>query len=201
MKLLLVLVGIGLFGYGLQEVRLGGVAKPEPQTITCKDLGEKGPGDNAHVRMTDYTLLTADFAVERRKKQTDEKWNKAWIPAVPKGTTLQTGEPHRVLVHVDKRDSDQKTLDELEARPVIEGTVINEIDKIGDDVRKVLEASYPLHPVDKAWILEVDRKPRPAYFGYGAIALGLLSLGLAIRAFVRGRRRRQAAQAPATPAP
>jgi hypothetical protein len=200
-KLLFVLVAAGLVLYGVKEMQLGGVAKPEPQTITCRDLGEKGPGDNAHVRMTDYELLEGEFAVERSKKQSEDKWNKAWIPAIPRGTLPAPGQPYQVLVYVNDRDSDQATLNALAARPEIQGTVINEIESIDADVRKILDSSYPQNSIEKAWILEVDRKPKSSLFGIGMIAGGVLLFVLVVLAFLERRRRRAASRAAPPPHP
>ena len=47
--LVLIIIGAVLTFAGVQEMRLSSAAKPEPQEISCSELIENGPGDNAHV--------------------------------------------------------------------------------------------------------------------------------------------------------
>ncbi len=64
-------------------MRLAGAAKDAPTRMTCKDLGEKGAAENAHVLLTDF-VLTSDIVYKtKRTASSTAKWTKVWVPAVP----------------------------------------------------------------------------------------------------------------------
>ncbi|MGE3181505.1 MAG: hypothetical protein AB7N71_07740 [Phycisphaerae bacterium] len=69
--------GICLFGKGIFEARLADKAFAEPQDITCYQLGLQGPGDNAHVRMSDFILLEDYVYTEGAFG-----WEGAYVPAI-----------------------------------------------------------------------------------------------------------------------
>ena len=58
-KIIVLVAGIALGYYGFKQWRLAGETKEEPQTITCKALGENGYGDNAYVKLTDFMVSPA----------------------------------------------------------------------------------------------------------------------------------------------
>jgi hypothetical protein len=198
---------LGFFGY--QEMRLARAAKADPQTLTCKELSEKGPGDNAHVRMTDAYLVLRSFAIQTKEKDGPDAstWEKAWIPAVPAdgdyAARVRAADPDepiappttfRVLVQTGK--GSDASLASLEDRPAIEGTVINEIDSIDSKIEKILRESYPGVDVNRCWILEMGRTP----LGTGP-ATAMLAGGAAVILgsilWWRSGKRRQKAQAAA----
>jgi hypothetical protein len=81
-KIALLVGGIVLVVFGVQEWRLSQEAKEAPQTISCGDLSAKGPGDNAHIVLTDGLLCGDSFVYEAKKN--NPKWNTVWVPIVPK---------------------------------------------------------------------------------------------------------------------
>lgn len=185
-------LGLGLLGY--KELRLSRVAKAKAETITCADLGENGPGDNAHVEMTAFELVLDSFVVQSRKRSED-KWSKVWIPATPPIISLAdpTLEPAWVdaplpdfhVIVVSSRVQNEAQLDALAGRPSLRGLILNEVDQLGSDEKKLLRESYPTVDLDTCWILEVDRKPKTmatalAMLG-GAVVLLLLSLYVRFR--------------------
>lgn len=195
----LLIIGGVLVYFGVQEFRLRGAAKAEPQLITCAELAENGPGDNAHVIMSDFLLVVLAYVYEGK---TDGPWSKVWVPAVPLG-----GHYHQGLL--DKMDADgniegpiampayipeivkstkaryQYDVDDLSKQNTVQGLIINSVETLKDEEMKLLKENYPSVDFDECWILEVDRKPaslvKVAGFGGGGIALLALSAAMMLR--------------------
>jgi hypothetical protein len=72
--------------------RANALAK-EPQRITLHDLATKGPGDNPHVLVTDFTCGSEYvFEIQSRKGAPQPSpdqtgWGRAWIPLLPKSSS------------------------------------------------------------------------------------------------------------------
>lgn len=173
--------GIGF--YGFQELRLGGVAKQEAQRISCADLAEKGPGDNAHIVLTDCVLLSHDYVYEERRG----KWTTVFIPAIPIAelTTWQQAEdgslhvPKNIRFRVIVKSSEvtsEAEADRFGQQETVKGVVINEISSLDSETKKLLAESYPGTDLDSCWILEHDRNLPSAGVAMGAIAGGGLLL-------------------------
>src|SRR2546425_13130993 len=83
-RILLVIIVLGamLAWFGYQEWRLAGAASPTPAKITCAQLESSGPGENAHVILTDFILCPTGF-VYQGTQGNDSHWTTIWIPAVP----------------------------------------------------------------------------------------------------------------------
>ncbi len=202
-KIALVIGGLMMAFVGVQEWRLTQVAKAEPQAISCADLSAKGPGDNAHVKLTDFLMCEQSFVYEGKKN--NPKWNNIWVPAVPVG-----GEYHRkvmeqvtpegklkgpppiptdikVIVKSGKVPSEAE-LTQLAAQPTLDGLVTNNVETLGSKERKILEDSYPGTDFSKCWIIDHERKPagmgQVAGLSGGGVLLTLLGLGW----FLAGRR-------------
>ena len=60
-----VIGGVVLGWLGVRDLRLASVSDAEPQAITCRELAERGPGGNAHVRMSGFRLVVESFAMEQ----------------------------------------------------------------------------------------------------------------------------------------
>ena len=205
LKLLIVIGGIGLGVYGVQEWRLSSAAAKDPQTITCADLSAKGPGGNAHVAMTDFFPCVHSYVYESRSKNDTSKWSKVWLPVVPVDSeyarkfleTLEKDESAlatlppptdiRVLVkstHVRNEDE----MGPLFAAPKLDGLIVNKIESIGSDERKILEESYPGIDFTRCYILDHDRKPASTLLVAGALGGGLALILGGVGWLVAGRR-------------
>ena len=184
--------GCVLLFLGVQEVRLASGAKAKARDITCAELGEKGPGDNAHVRMGEFLLCEFSFVYESKEGQSD-RYERVWVPAVP-----LEGEYHRQLrQHVEEKGAaaaadlpmprdlrvvvksgrvhNDAELEALAMGDTLEGMVVNRISGLGGEERKILQDSYPGVDFSKVYILEHGRTPA----GFGKTA-GLLGGGAAL---------------------
>ena len=78
--IVLLLVGVGLLAWAYHDWKVQQRSSVEPQAITARDLIRNGPGDNLHVRVTDFTVVE-EFVVEG---ETAEGWERAWFIIKPK---------------------------------------------------------------------------------------------------------------------
>jgi hypothetical protein len=72
-----IVIGVGLFMYGVKVANVRANSRTEPQTLTCEELLTRGPGDNLHVVLTDFVLLP-EYVYEAGVGG----WNGAWVPTV-----------------------------------------------------------------------------------------------------------------------
>ncbi|MEX2216015.1 MAG: hypothetical protein WD768_18025 [Phycisphaeraceae bacterium] len=178
----LMIGGAVLLYFGVQEMRLSSAAKAEPQTITCDNLAKNGPGDNAHIVLSDFILL-AEGGVYEAKSGSDTNWITFWAPLVPYGGEFHqevmkkfdaagklTGEmPHPKSIDVifkTKSVKNEAALAVVSQQDTLAGMVVNKIDTLGSEEKKLLASSYPGIDFDKCWIIEHGRKPA----GMGKIA-------------------------------
>ncbi len=84
---------------------VAGPAQPTPQTLSAAELIDKGPGDNLHVELTDFTF--GQPAIEK----TDNVWLRVWVPVQPDFPGTKPAE--RTLLLRADGVSNQAQLDEL----------------------------------------------------------------------------------------
>lgn len=188
LKIGMVVIGCVLAFFGFKEYKLGQVAKAEPTTITCAALASNGPGENAHVKMSDF--LMSDSMVYEEK---NGKWQKVWVPAVPMG-----GEFHKKVLAMIDEDGNLKgeipvptnikiilklndcrneaDLDRYADADSIQGIVVNEIESLGSEERGILESSYPGVDFNTCHLIEVGRNPptmgkTAGFLGGGAVLI------------------------------
>jgi hypothetical protein len=173
----------------VQDWRLKSTAKDKPQFITCADLEAKGPGENAHIMLGEFMLCSFAYVYEEKSPG---NWSKVWVPAVPVGGAFHqqlltqvddqgnlTGDmklPTGVKVIVTSKDVDNETeLLALGDKQTLQGMVVNLIESLGSEEKKILQENYPSVNFDDCYIVEVDRKPastgRLLATGFGGLAL------------------------------
>ncbi len=199
--LALVVIGIAITVFGCQEYRLSKVTKAEAQRMSCADLERNGPGDNAHILLTDFATLPS-YVYEAKR----DKWTAAWVPVVAldsphvrkmaeiyarDGANAKFPPPKELRVLMKLGDARSAAdVDRVGDQETVEGIVINEISSLPSKTRALLQTSYPNVDLDKCWIFEPGRAPKSAAFGIGIMVLGVgLATGTGFFAF---RRRRSA---------
>lgn len=181
MLALLVAGGVLIF-VGVQEYRLSQVAKAEPQTITCAQLASKGPGDNAHVRLTEFEF-TDNYVFQEEKRSTD--WKVSYVPAVPPRIK---DDPGVRVIKVLVKSTAARNEDQLYAlgQSPIQGVVINTVSSLGRDEKRLLKESYPNVDFDTCWIIHADKAPasRGKLMGLigGGSGLAVVAAGLLLAA-------------------
>jgi hypothetical protein len=200
--LLILLIAGAVIGYhGFNEFRLARAASATPKTITCADLEQSGPGENVNIRLTD--MLLCSHSVIYKSRKTGGEWQTIWLPAValdgpyvervremlinrvehiPPPTNV------RVIVKTGKVRNEHE-LEQLLDEDELEGMVVNSVESLGSEERKLLAEGYPGIDFSKCWIVEVGRQPKsvPAAMGImgGGGALMLLGLGIFARGFMK----------------
>jgi hypothetical protein len=183
---LFLLIGIGAIVAAVQEYRLGAKADEKPQTLTCRQLIDKGPGDNLHVVVTDYVLEVDSFVVEEKKRQKDN-WNKVWIPLSPLDGKKTEGKFH-VILQTDRAHKDADLV-AIQKAGQIHGMVVNDVASLGSKEEGLLRQSYPKTDFAKCWIIQHERGPKTTtdvllYIIAGVVAL-LAGLALIV-SWMRG---------------
>ncbi len=155
-KIAVIVIGIGIFIYGCMEWQLKTVAKESPRPITAAELAASGPGDNAHIILTNFSLCN-DFVIETSSKT--KTWRKVWVPAMPAGQAFNSGNV-RIII----KDSSCRSEADVASMSFgsIQGLVINKISSLGSKEKSLLQQSYPGSNFSTCWIVERNRKPMAA---------------------------------------
>ncbi|MCB9881978.1 MAG: hypothetical protein H6834_09325 [Planctomycetes bacterium] len=184
--------------FGIQEMRLSSAAKAEPQAITLAELAANGPGDNAHVEVKDFIFAINLYVYEEKSK--GGAWKRAWIPALPlggpwhqevvklpEGADLPKPSTFSVIVSTDAAKNEAELM-ALGDKETLQGMIINKIESLGKDEKKILADSYPTVDLDKCWILEVGRKPASSGKTFAMIGGGLVLVLGGLVLLLKGRR-------------
>jgi hypothetical protein len=180
---LMVIGAVGLI-FGFNEWRLSRSTKAEPQTISCADLIAKGPGDNGHVIVTDFALLTDSFVVEGGS-QNSPTWKRAMVPMVPKSqaTAANPSKSFRVILDTHKVTTETELV-ALAKEDKIQGTIVNDVKSLDAETQKLLKNSYSGTDFSSCLILDHGRRPSSPLFWGGALAGGALSLVALVALFL-----------------
>jgi hypothetical protein len=200
-----IIFGAVLGFLGFKEWRLGQVASPTPQKITCAQLERNGPGDNAHVEMSGFLLCPSGF-VYKGKKGDSSTWSVIWVPAVPldgeyvrqmKQAVASRGDqalenfppPKNVkLIVKSSHVRNQQEFEQFGDRGSLGGLIVNKVESLGSEERNLLASSYPGIDFSTCYILEEGRKPKSAGAAAGMMGGGgLLVLG-GLLGMIRGMR-------------
>lgn len=203
-QIILIIAGVLILFTGYQEAQLAGLAKEIPQELTLAELEENGPGDNAHLIVSDFVLCDWNFVYVKRRGRATE----VWVPAVPlygdyfQGIvehTDETGnfpadfeypalEDVRVLVKLTSV-SNREELAAIAIQNTMQGVVISEVESLGSGEAEFLASKYPDVDFETCLIFEHGREPTTSgaltlFFAGGGL-LVLLGTGL----WLRSRRR------------
>lgn len=182
------LLGAVFIAKGFNFMRLNETSSAIPQEITCAELAENGPGDNAHVRMTDF-ILCDGYVVETGRFG---GWDRAWVPAVPLGGKYHQrlielagpdgvieGKkplPRRIRVIVEFPDAtNEADLAAMGEQDAIHGTIINVIRDLDKETRDLIQRTYRAVDADKFLVLVAGESP-PGVAGVGGDIAGGIAL-------------------------
>jgi hypothetical protein len=201
-RLKLVVLGVGAFlaWSGYQEWKLGSNASETPHVIACAELEASGPGDNVHVVLSDFLLSEQAFVYEARENST--RWDKVWIPAVPLGgeyhqqllrfvddegmfvtDDLPLPKSFRIIVKSPRIHTEQELAAVADA-DTLQGLIVNEVESLGSEERRLLAESYPGIDLDNVYILEHGRQPSSKGKSFGFLGSGALLLMFGVASFV-----------------
>jgi hypothetical protein len=160
-KLVVILLGAVVTFVGFQEWRLALKAKPEPQQITLDQLAAQGPGGNAHITLSGYAPCGNFIVYESGRR--GGSWRKVWIPLVSanSGFVPGAGLPSnvRVIFKTTKAKDEQDLSAILNNGAPFTGMVINEIESMGGQEKRLLESNYQGIDVSKCYIVQHGRGP------------------------------------------
>lgn len=172
--LALVVIGALLTFFGYNENKLASTADAEPQSMSAADLAANGPGDNAHIKLTDFWLLDTQSVVEYPEND-ESTYNKIWSPVIPADDPYvqqyitsdpnlpppaYTGKVGIVLYSTDINNDDD--FNTAMTSGSVQGLIINEIDKIDGEELSLLQQGLPNMDADTVLVLEHNRQPKSA---------------------------------------
>lgn len=168
-KILVIVLGGFLVFWGFRELSLSGKAKSRPQQITCAELIANGPGDNAYVQLSDFVGCAQWFVYEGQGENGPYKkvylpavelegaWHKQVLALLAAGKTdADVPEPQNVrlllkLNDMKNPDAVQQVIDQ----DVVTGMIVNSIEKLESQERRLLRQGYPNLDIDGCCILEI----------------------------------------------
>jgi hypothetical protein len=143
-----ILIGpaLGYIAFQRQQVLHRG--KPEPQTLRVADLGRNGPGDNIHVKITDFEI--GDKYAARMR---NGSWVGVCLPAFPKG---KNGDPKALKVVIrSSRVHSEEELRDFCKQASVRGVVVNSIYEWEND-REYMKSAYPGVDASSIWVVQED---------------------------------------------
>ena len=182
--LALVIGGAVLTFFGYNEHKLASAAASDPQSITAADLAANGPGENAHVAVTDAYILDSYSAYYYEDKPSE--FEKVWIPAIsmddpyvakidelvaaaeannpddPDYTAvLELSYPTNIkLVIYSEELKSEGQVEAFMQQTNVTGLVMNELEKLDGEELTQLREMYPSLNTDNVYLIEHNRKPK-----------------------------------------
>ena len=186
-NLALVAIGCVLYFVGVQEARLASRANSQPQQITLANLLKSRPGGHIYLDLSGFVLR--DNLVYEAKSNAGP-YTKIWVPADPigqQGETLLPGVPIPMTsgpIKLIIKSTDHSSDVEIAALAMegvngsVRGMLVNEIESMGGEEKKLLQTSHRGTNFDTCYIFEVGREPSGAIkviaFFLGSIVFFLL---------------------------
>jgi hypothetical protein len=191
-------VGLGFFGY--REMRLASQAKSEAQHITLAKLVAEGYGDNAYVEIADFAACLQAFVYSYSKDT--KAWKQVYIPLVPldspwlaqavaaeaAGRPIPPPTNLRVVARISSVHSEDQ-LQMWADQDTVRGLIVNAVDSLGREERRLLEESYPGSRFDSVLIFDDGRTPKGGSIIVLIFAGAALSILGGVGAAVWGLRR------------
>ncbi len=178
MKILLIVLGGFATYWGATESWLALHCSQKPQTIRCIDLINNGHGDNAHVVLADFIACTNYFVYEAASNrpgysgpyqevylpclELDGPWHQQCLAAVEKhGDDAELPAPKdiRLILKLTDVKNDDRLCYQVD-QDTLQGLIVNSVEGLDSEERKLLRQGYPNINLSKCLILQVGRKPR-----------------------------------------
>jgi hypothetical protein len=195
--------GVAATVYGANLLRLAASCKDDPQVITGAQLQANGWGDNAHVEITNAGTMKMYLY---QKDKYDTQWKYAFVPMVPldgeymkyidtfyadkKNTGKIPDMPRDFCCILKISARGEAEVDRVGEMPKVRGVVINAIESLDKDSKRLLREGYPHVNLDRVAIVEFERQPEKSGKGLaitaGGGALSLCGLGFFVM-WLRGR--------------
>ncbi|MBL8813664.1 MAG: hypothetical protein JNM43_26090 [Planctomycetaceae bacterium] len=167
------LLGLGVLGavftfMGFRDFLHASKAGAEPDKLTAAQLIARGAEGNPYVEISDF--MTGDNFVYEEE---NGRWNKVWIPFGDFGEMMNPGTPVKGVMKSNRVKSQMELEGEF-GKPVIRGMVMNAIESLGSEEKKILSGSYPGSNLDNLIIVDVSKDPvamRQQGLTFGGIGL------------------------------
>lgn len=201
LALALVVGGAILTFFGYNENKLASAADAEPQKMTVAELIENGPGDNAHLVLSDFWLLDAESVVEYEGED-QSRYTKIWSPMISSGDAYvqrylafmaseevdaPTYEDTIHIVMYSEQINDDNDFYNFLQKETVQGLIVNEIESISGEELSLLQQSLPGINADKVLIFEHNRKPKSSGATMAMMAGGVLLILTGPGLFFLGR--------------
>lgn len=172
--------GVMLAFYGLREMRLAVDASEAPQRLTLAQLAASGPGDNAHVVLTDFALCDGYVCIVKVGRfdkfitgsdPTRKRWEGVFVPLVPLTPELrqrrargeavgrQPAPAHVRVLLLSYAVHGAADLDKLDTQPEVRGMVINSVKSLDSKTEPLLRELYPGTDFGNCLIFQQGRRP------------------------------------------
>ena len=182
------------FGFNNWRLHLASGTQPTPTTLA--DLANHRGADNAHVVMSDF-LVAGSYVYEQDKKGGNYKT--VYLPVLPLDGEYAHGlaewydngstgpEPAvdssqvRVLLKTT-HCPDDASIGLMAERDTIQGLVVNQVESLDGETKKLLRGGFPQMDADHVVILEEGRTPPSLSLAAGMTAggVGLFATGAVI---------------------
>lgn len=172
------ILAIGVLGavftfMGFRDFLHASKAGAVPDQLTAAQLIARGAEGNPYVEISSFEIGD-NFVYE--EQQDTKRWNKVWIPFGDAQEMMTPGAPVKAVMKSDRVKSEMDIGGEF-GKAVVRGMVMNAIESLGSEEKKILSGSYPGSDVDNLLIVDVSKDPaamkqKGATFG----GIGLLAL-------------------------
>lgn len=196
-KIGIIIVGIIFAVISAKHAILASKSSDTPQTITCQQLIDNGPGDNCYIQLKDFVICSNYFVYETTSYGNENgPYKVIYMPMVPAGSPWHLkvidlyqkyGEkakfppPTNIKMILKMSDvKDKIFLEDILNVTELKGMVVNAIASIGSEEEKLLQQGYPGIDVDECLIFEPNRQPPSLAHEASMLTGSVLVLGVGV---------------------
>ncbi len=138
---------------GGRDYWLASKAGAEPDKLTAEQLISRGLNGNPFVEITEFSL--GDNLVYEEKAG---KWTKVWIPLGPASETGVHTDAVKAVITSGKIKSEDD-LGMVAGVSTLRGMVMNQIQSLGGEEKKLLSQSYPGTSGSDVMVIDITKDP------------------------------------------